>query len=175
VCFQPIGRGKHVCCQESDSFASREMEREYTQSQVLEEWIVAVEQAIGCSLDIRPGDPALLDPCAFRKVAHHRLVEAGVFPSESDPYLLTGPIRTFGAALRARYRPANIYDGSVLLVLANDSRLNASANQKRYDRCIRGWSRWAPNLKYRLATGNHASLLKIPNISSWIPDFSQLI
>jgi thioesterase domain-containing protein len=66
--------------------------------------------------------------------------------------------------LRTHYKPDKQYMGPVQLVLVDDSRLDHAANRRRHELVVQGWKRWAPNLIYLKAPGNHMTVLKSPHV-----------
>jgi thioesterase domain-containing protein len=95
---------------------------------------------------------------------HRLLVEVDLMPPRSEPDALRGPLSTFAAALRTRYRPQNSYPEALHLVLADDPKLNANNNRLHRARRVEGWQRWAPNLIYSHCPGNHVTMLRPPHV-----------
>jgi syringomycin synthetase protein SyrE len=134
--------------------------REYTSIEALMSWIEIFEKLLDHPLAISQAELEALDEAAQRGLLHRRLIEEGLMPRNSDPEFLRGPLRTFAAAVRAVYKPKEIYPGPIQLVLADDPKLDEAANQQKRKEAAEGWKRWAPNLVCTRAHGNHMTLLK---------------
>jgi arthrofactin-type cyclic lipopeptide synthetase C len=138
---------------------------DYTAVEVLTELIEVIQLAAQQNLCIRASDLAPLDDEGRLKLLHDSLVRVGVMPRRSRPDVLQGPLRTFGAALRTRYFPAEPYTGPVRLVLVRDTRLDEQADLRRCDAVHEGWRRWAPQATCWRGPGNHMTVLDPPHVS----------
>jgi arthrofactin-type cyclic lipopeptide synthetase C len=140
--------------------------REYTREDVLLEWIDSVELMLDRPLGIDPHLLMSLSDADQRATLHRQMVKFGVFPSRSQPDLLTGPLRVFARFLRTRYIPSGVYDGPMRYVLVNDKRLNPAQNLRKHREVIEGWSMWVPDIRYMLAPGNHITVLTPPHVGA---------
>jgi thioesterase domain-containing protein len=122
------------------------------------------ERILGYSLNISQIDFDSRSETAQIVFLHDRLVREGLMPKRSEPTVLRGPMRTFSAALRARYQPDKHYPGPVQLLLADDDRLDQHTNQRNHEHAVEGWKQWAPNIVYTHAPGNHMTMLKQPHV-----------
>jgi arthrofactin-type cyclic lipopeptide synthetase C len=134
--------------------------REYTSIEALISWIKIFEKLLDHPLAISQAELETLDEAAQRRLLHRRLVKEGLMPRNSDPEFLCGPLRTFATAVRAVYKPNEIYPGPIQLVLADDPKLDEAANLQKYKETTEGWKRWAPNLVCTRSHGNHMTVLK---------------
>ncbi|WP_247363921.1 non-ribosomal peptide synthetase [Ralstonia pseudosolanacearum] len=144
--------------------------RTYTATQVLAKFVEAVELALGRSLGIDPARLHTADEAEQWRLIHAGMVGAGLIPRRSQPGMLRGPIRTFGAALRTPYRPGRLYTGPVRLVLADDPALSRDANEREQCRTVSELRGWAPDLVAWRGPGNHFSLLTPPyvqQVAAW--------
>ncbi|MGA3948830.1 amino acid adenylation domain-containing protein [Ralstonia nicotianae] len=144
--------------------------RTYTATQVLAKFVEAVELALGRSLGIDPARLHAADEAEQWRLIHAGMVGAGLIPRRSQPGMLRGPIRTFGAALRTQYRPGRLYTGPVRLVLADDPALSREANEREQCRTVSELRGWAPDLVAWRGPGNHFSLLTPPyvqQVAAW--------
>ncbi|MGA4098985.1 amino acid adenylation domain-containing protein, partial [Ralstonia nicotianae] len=144
--------------------------RTYTATQVLAKFVEAVELALGRSLGIDPARLHAADEVEQWRLIHAGMVGAGLIPRRSQPGMLRGPIRTFGAALRTPYRPGRLYTGPVRLVLADDPALSRDANEREQCRTVSELRGWAPDLVAWRGPGNHFSLLTPPyvqQVAAW--------
>ncbi|WP_425335590.1 amino acid adenylation domain-containing protein [Ralstonia pseudosolanacearum] len=144
--------------------------RTYTATQVLAKFVEAVELALGRSLGIDPARLHAADEAEQWRLIHAGMVGAGLIPRRSQPGMLRGPIRTFGAALRTPYRPGRLYTGPVRLVLADDPALSREANEREQCRTVSELRGWAPDLVAWRGPGNHFSLLTPPyvqQVAAW--------
>jgi thioesterase domain-containing protein len=123
------------------------------------------EQSAERSLDIGAREAAM-DEAGRLRVLHERLVRLGMMPARSTPDVLRGPLRTFGAALRASYRPSAPYAHPVRLVLVDDPRRDVEANAAAVAATVRAWTRWAPALAFTPGAGNHMTVLKAPHAAA---------
>ncbi|MHA6924944.1 non-ribosomal peptide synthetase [Ralstonia pseudosolanacearum] len=138
--------------------------RTYTATAVLAKFVEAVELALGKSLGIDPAQLHAADEVEQWRLIHAGMVGAGLIPRRSQPGMLRGPIRTFGAALRTPYRPGRLYTGPVRLVLADDPALSREANEREQCRTVSELRGWAPDLVAWRGPGNHFSLLTPPDV-----------
>ncbi|KAF3458515.1 non-ribosomal peptide synthetase [Ralstonia solanacearum] len=144
--------------------------RTYTATEVLAKFVEAVELALGRSLGIDPARLHAADEAEQWRLIHAGMVGAGLIPRRSQPGMLRGPIRTFGAALRTPYRPGRLYTGPVRLVLADDPALSREANEREQCRTVSELRGWAPDLVAWRGPGNHFSLLTPPyvqQVAAW--------
>ncbi|MGC5831634.1 non-ribosomal peptide synthase/polyketide synthase [Ralstonia pseudosolanacearum] len=143
--------------------------RTYTATEVLAKFVEAVELALGRSLGIDPARLHAADEAEQWRLIHAGMVGAGLIPRRSQPGMLRGPIRTFGAALRTPYRPGRLYTGPVRLVLADDPALSREANEREQCRTVSELRGWAPDLVAWRGPGNHFSLLTPPYVQQVAP------
>jgi thioesterase domain-containing protein len=139
---------------------------EYTRSEIVMSWIKKLELLVERSFGVTMSEIDSRDETAQLALLHNRLVSFGQLPPSSSATTLRGPLRTYSAALRAHYRPGSIHYGPLLLLLADNPRLNRDANRCEQERLTRAWKRWAPNLVYRHIPGNHMTLLRRPNATA---------
>lgn len=140
--------------------------REYTAREVLLELVRVLELAAGKPLAIDPGPEQRLDASTCARLLHQGCVRAGLMPRASRPEALHGVIRSFAAALRTGYQPVRAYHAPVRLVLVSDPHVGAAANQLEHERAVARWRRWAPQLTFWHAPGNHVSALRPPHVST---------
>jgi hypothetical protein len=60
--------------------------------------------------------------------------------------------------------PRGPYPGAFRLVLVDDPRHDAAANQRQQLKLISGWKRAAPNLAASRSGGNHMTVLQPPHL-----------
>jgi thioesterase domain-containing protein len=147
------------------------LRREFSRTEAIMELVDLYEQAAQHSLEIDANRIDALDPRGQLDLLSGRLVHAGLLPPAARPSDLIGIVRTFEAALRARYSPSSVYLEPVRLVLALDPKKDPAANEKSFEETVSGWSRWAPNLTVWHSPGNHMTLLRRPHVealSEWL-------
>ncbi|MDP9051181.1 MAG: alpha/beta fold hydrolase [Acidobacteriota bacterium] len=137
---------------------------EYDQIDVLMEWMTILELTLNRSLGVQRSDFHALDLSAQIGFLHRILVRENLCPESSNPDMLRGPLRTFAMALRTPYRPGSLYQGPSRLVLVDDPKTVRQENMKKQRQLFDAWRRWAPNLVYTHAPGNHVTVLKPPNV-----------
>jgi arthrofactin-type cyclic lipopeptide synthetase C len=142
--------------------------REYSRPEALLKLIQLYEQAAERPLNVRLADLEDRDPEAQLILVHKRLVQVGLMPMASAPGDLRGSVRTFESALRTQYRPDAIFRGEASLVVVPEDGEDASAAELRFARLLANWQRLAPRIQLRRSSGNHVTLLKTPNILSWL-------
>jgi arthrofactin-type cyclic lipopeptide synthetase C len=147
-----------------DSEAPGGTGRAYTTTAALSRLIEAMQLAAGKSLGIDRGDFAVADEVAQRQSLHAGMVGVGLLPARASVDAMAGPARTYAAALRTEYRPAQRYRGVVRLVLAEDPALDAAGNQREQGGMVEGWKRQGSGLEVWYGGGNHFTLLKAPNV-----------
>ncbi|MFL9674215.1 amino acid adenylation domain-containing protein [Pseudomonas marginalis] len=147
-----------------DSEAPAGAGRPYTTTAALVRLIEAMQLAAGKAFGIDLVDFAGLDERAQRQALHGGMVDVGLLPARASVDAMTGPARTYGAALRTVYRPLRRYEGAVRLVLAEDPALDAAGNQREQGRMIEGWRKQGSALEVWYGAGNHFTLLKVPNV-----------
>ena len=82
----------------------------------------------------------------------------------SESNVLRATLRTFSTALRTPYEPRTTYSGPVHLLLADENKMDQDAKQQQHELIVAGWRRWAPNLVYTCAQGNHVTMLEPPDV-----------
>jgi len=145
--------------------------REYNRAEALTNLIEVLEQIAGQPLKISQNDLDSRDDTAQRKLLHERLVRVGLISRRSNPDVLSGPVRTFGACLRTHYSPEKVYPDLVRLALMDDPKLDEETNLRNQERSIEAWRRWAPNLSVWRGPGNHFTILKAPHVqalAAWV-------
>jgi arthrofactin-type cyclic lipopeptide synthetase C len=147
-----------------DSEAPAGAGQPYTTTAALVRLIEAMQLAAGKAFGIDLVDFAGLDERAQRQALHGGMVDVGLVPARASADAMTGPARTYGAALRTVYRPLRRYEGAVRLVLAEDPALDAAGNQREQGRMIEGWRKQGSALEVWYGAGNHFTLLKVPNV-----------
>ena len=138
----------------------------YTFSRVLETLIDALQAASGKDLGL--SEPAFLaaDEALQLQRLREAMVQAGLLPARLAETALAGIVRTFGAALRASYRPQVGYDGPVGLVQVDDPTLEAGCNRREQQTMAEGWRRTLPQVRVWKGPGDHFSVLKVPQVYS---------
>ncbi|HEX2327661.1 MAG TPA: amino acid adenylation domain-containing protein [Candidatus Angelobacter sp.] len=139
--------------------------REFDPVEVAMAFIEIFEQLLDRPLNVTPEDLALMNETERAALLHARLVQEGVLPQRTDPEVLSGSLRTFAMSLRTHFKPAKAYPGRLELVLVDSPTLDHSANIARHNEIVSRWKRWAPNLNYVRAPGNHMTVLKGPYVS----------
>ena len=151
---------------------------DYTFDEVLLELVRLIELSTGQWMNVDKRELQGCDVTAKLVLLHRHMVRIGLFSTRSDPGLLTGTVRAFGAALRTRWLPGNVYQGAMRLVHADDSKLDRAANFQQYQASVAGWSAWAPGCIGWQGPGNHFSILKAPQVSSlaqwWLSALTQV-
>ena len=142
--------------------------REYSRIEVIMAMVDIFEQLVGYSLHLERDELDSRSEIEQITILHDRLVRASIMPRGSEPDVLRGPLRVFGMALRADYIPEKAYPGPVQLVLAKDERLDQDVNQRKHACTIDLWCRWAPNLVFVQAPGNHMTMLTSPLVSELV-------
>lgn len=137
----------------------------YDEVGVVVRFIEILELGIERSLGIDPA--SLCDAPEATRLArlHAALVREGVLPARTAPDVLRGPISAFAACIRSTYTPAEAYDGTVHLVLMDDTRLDEAANRDVQARFAEQWTRWAPRITTTRAPGNHVTALRPPYVA----------
>ncbi|OPK55965.1 non-ribosomal peptide synthetase, partial [Ralstonia solanacearum] len=138
--------------------------RTYTATEVLAKFVEALELALGKPLGVDSAMLSAADEAEQWRLIHAGMVGAGLIPRRSQPGMLRGPIRTFGAALRTPYRPGRLYTGPVRLVLADDPHASREANERAQYLTVSRLRDWAPDLVAWRGPGNHFSLLTPPYV-----------
>nr|WP_256261391.1 non-ribosomal peptide synthetase [Pseudomonas gingeri] len=138
----------------------------YTNTEVLERLIEALQLSSGKSLDLEPQAFAEADHDRQLHVLQAAMVRVGLLPPRLAPQALQGIVHTFGSALRTRYRPVPAYTGRVGLVRVADPSLDVAANQREHAAMAVGWQRLLPQLALWDGPGNHFSILKTPDVYS---------
>jgi thioesterase domain-containing protein len=162
-----IERGRDVACLtilDSEAPGEDASVRELTHIEVTMAFINLFEELLEHPLGIKQSDLEVRSEKAQMELLHHRLVAEGLLPQRSQPDVLCGPLRTFAMAIRSSFNPNKPYLGAVRLVLVNESKLDQAANRQRQEDIAKKWKRWAPNLIYRHAHGNHMTVLKVPHV-----------
>jgi arthrofactin-type cyclic lipopeptide synthetase C len=147
--------------------------REYNAIQAILEWAQVFEQVLGRPLGVCQADLESHNEAEQRKVLHRLLVNEGLLPHRSDPESLRGQLQTFAAALRTHYKPSEVYEGRVQLILATDPKLDQVANREKREEFTSQWKAWAPNLVCIQSRANHMTLLRPPHVhevARLIPD-----
>jgi arthrofactin-type cyclic lipopeptide synthetase C len=140
--------------------------REYDSVDVIMAWIEALELMIERSLGIQRCDLDTCSEAARRIFLHACLLKHNLLPRRWVPEDLRGLLGTFGAALRTCYTPRKPYLGPVRMIVVDDPRLDADANRERQRQMQQGWEKWARNLVFSHASGNHLTVLKQPHVLS---------
>ncbi len=137
---------------------------EYTSTEVFRELIRVMELASKASLGIDLGALEAEDDAGQLQLLHEGALRVGLIPRRSTPSMLQGPRRAFGAALRTSYQPCRPYPDPLWLALADDTSLDAQANQRNQEEISRGWRLWAPLTTSWRGPGDHFTILKLPHV-----------
>ncbi|MGH9968412.1 MAG: amino acid adenylation domain-containing protein [Pyrinomonadaceae bacterium] len=137
--------------------------QQYSQTDMLMSWIDDCELILGHPLGISRADIEWLSEATQRELLHTNLVREGLFPPRSNPDELRGPLRVYGASIRARYVPDKFYRGPLKLVLVDDPRLDQASNRQNHQKVIKDWKHYAPGLVSLQGPGNHLTMLKAPH------------
>jgi len=151
---------------DSESPQASDDRPEYDVVDVSLAWFEMCELTLGRTLGVTRADLEPLDQAGQRALLHRVLVREGLLPSRTDPDVLLGPLRVFGAALRTPYTPETIYDDPVQLILVDDPRLTTAENRARHTQIAEDWRRWAPKLTWTHTPGNHVTVLKPPHAAT---------
>ena len=138
--------------------------RAYTSTEVMVKLIEIMELAADKSLGVHRAEFESQNIAGQLRLLHEGMLRVGLMPRRSTPDALRGPVRTFGAALRASYRPQCPFPDLVRLALARDPRLDDQADQRERQTTLEGWRLWAPNITCWHGPGNHFSILKAPQV-----------
>ena len=136
---------------------------QYSHTDMLLSWIDDLELVLGHPLPISKADIEWLSEATQRELLHTHLVREGLMPPRSNPDELRGPLRVYGASIRARYVPDKPYRGPLKLVLVDDPRLDQASNRQHHQKVIKHWKHYAPGLVSVLGPGNHLTMLKTPH------------
>ena len=136
----------------------------YSTTAALLRLIEAMQLSAGKSLGIDRVEFAGRDEVAQQQWLHAGMVSVGLLPGRASVDAMAGPARTYAAALRTVYRPAQRFNGAVRLVLAQDPALDAAGNQREQGLMVEGWRRQGNGLQVWYGAGNHFTLLKAPNV-----------
>ena len=137
--------------------------REYSHTDMLMSWIDDLELVLGQPLGINRADIEWLSEATQRELLHTNLVRVGLMHPRSTPDELRGPLRVFGASIRARYVPGKSYRGPLKLVLVDDPRMDQASNRQHQQQIIKEWKYYAPGLVSVQGPGNHLTMLKAPH------------
>lgn len=154
-----------------DSPASRDniSVREHTWSDVLVHWSELLELAAeGRDFRVDPLKIRSLSPNDALAYVHDRMIQCSLMPRRSNSNSLRGALRTFGAAVRANYRPRRIFEGRASYIFARHS-LDTRSGDTQPQR-VAFWQRHAPKLVVWEGPGNHITVLKAPHVervASW--------
>lgn len=149
---------------------------EYTSTEVFRELIRVMELASKASLGVDPAALEAEDEAGQLRLLHEGALRVGLVPRRSTPSMLQGPQRAFGAALRTCYQPSQPYPDPLWLALADDTSLDAQANQQNQEEISRGWRHWAPLTTSWRGPGDHFTILKLPHaqtVADWWWDAMQ--
>jgi thioesterase domain-containing protein len=138
--------------------------RAYTSTEVMVKLIEIMELAADKSLGVHRAEFESQNIAGQLRLLHEGMLRVGLMPRRSTPDALCGPVRTFGAALRASYRPQCPFPDPVRLALARDPRLDDQADRRERQATLEGWRLWSPNLTCWHGPGNHFSILKPPHV-----------
>jgi arthrofactin-type cyclic lipopeptide synthetase C len=136
---------------------------EYSHTDMLMSWIDDCELVLGHPLGISRADIEWLSEGTQRELLHTNLVREGLMPPRSNPDELRGPLRVYGASIRARYVPDKPYLGPLKLVLVDDPRLDQASNRQQHQKIVKDWKHYAPGLVSVQGPGNHLTMLKTPH------------
>ena len=140
--------------------------REYNRTELLLHQIEMIELVVGRRIDLVSKDLQELNESEQRRLLHEILIREGLFPRRSTPDILRGPLRTFAASVRTPYTPSSSYSANVHLIVVDDPRLDQDTNRLRHLDLVTAWRKWAPNLTWSHAPGNHLTVLKPPYVSA---------
>lgn len=141
--------------------------REYLHHEALERFCDLVDMAAPRPLGLQRAALRMARPDERLPMLHQAMVGAGMFSPRTQPAVLTGPFRTFCAALRTRYRPVDQplpAATRVSLVCVGDSRLTPVQNAEINRATELGWRALAPQLVYWDGPGNHMTVLAAPQV-----------
>jgi thioesterase domain-containing protein len=138
--------------------------RAYTSTEVMVELIEIMELAADKSLGVHRAEFESQNIAGQLRLLHEGMLRVGLMPRRSTPDALRGPVRTFGTALRARYRPQGPLPDPVRLALVRDPRLDDQSDQRERQAKLEWWRLWSPNITCWHGPGNHFSILKPPHV-----------
>jgi thioesterase domain-containing protein len=138
--------------------------REFTQTEVLKQYIEVIEMGADHSLAISESHLASLNFTEAVQMIHRCLVSEAMIAPRSTPDAIRGSIVTFARHLRTGYIPPKPYEGPVTLLLPMDCQQDSAHTEMAEN--INSWRRWAPDLSVRYSTGNHISMLKRPHVAA---------
>jgi arthrofactin-type cyclic lipopeptide synthetase C len=138
--------------------------REFNRTDVLMKYVEICELLLERPLRLECQQFELLDESAQRECLHRSLVNEGVLPRRSKADMLLGPLTAFAMSLRTTYVPDSPYPKKLRLITVDNPKLDQCANRKVQEQLVLAWRRWAPNLVYSHAPGNHMTVLKPPNV-----------
>jgi thioesterase domain-containing protein len=140
--------------------------REMDSIEVILYWVEIFDLLLQRPLGVTRRDLESSSESARMKLLHRCLVRERLIPPRSTPDLLRGPLQTFARAVRTHFSPDKSYPGRVQLVLVDDPKLDSEANQRHQKESEARWRRWAPNLVFSHAPGNHMTVLNPPHVAA---------
>jgi thioesterase domain-containing protein len=138
--------------------------QEFDGVEAIMEWISIIELLRERPFGVARSELEKRNDDGRRALLHAGLVKEGLLTRRSEPATLRGPLRAFGAALRASFRPEKAFYGPTQLVLVDDRSLDAAANHRKRADFTGRWRRWAPNLVPVHTDGNHMTVFQPPHV-----------
>jgi thioesterase domain-containing protein len=142
--------------------------QEYSPDEVFDEWVRTLELAADRDFDLNSAALSEMRYADRIRAVHQKLVEFGMMPASSRWDVLRGPLRTFGAALRAGYVPTTSLPFAVNFVFADDPRESLRANLDLQNQYYREWLNWAPAGTRWRGPGNHITILDAPHVNELV-------
>jgi arthrofactin-type cyclic lipopeptide synthetase C len=99
------------------------------------------------------------------KVLLEQMLQAGLATRTTTIQFVAGLVRTFSVNRNTRYYPSRVFDGEITLVTAQEHSAAVRSRGRRRESLvdITEWRRFAPRLGLATVSGNHMSMLKLPN------------
>ncbi|NYE28913.1 thioesterase domain-containing protein [Rhodanobacter sp. K2T2] len=130
------------------------------------EFVHVFEKIHAIELPLSPGIHASTDRETFLSALHGLLVAHGRLPARSASSLLLGPLATFAAARRARYRPTRVFEGILRLVQVRDVDLTLDDDLAQRNAYVEEWAKHARDTDVWHGPGDHFSILQQPQIKT---------
>lgn len=144
---------------------------------VLLELVHLVEEDNGCCLGISRADLAALDYEAQLLTLAQRMKANRVLAQAVKVDAIRNLVRVFSMNSNTKYEPASVFDGSVLLIQAQELSQPVDGGARLPpdpDAEAAAWRRHAPRLVRVKSPGKHTTMLKDPNAGSIAAHMRQL-
>lgn len=150
---------------------------EYTDREVLGEYLALLEQAAGRQLTVTADDLAAMGTPKMIAALHAAMVSAELVSSRSSPSSFLGAYRLFAASIRWKISQEDVkgFDGDCAVTLAHDNHSIRSKKAGRPDARAAQWRKLLPRAAVTTVSGNHISILKPPHCNQVVDAWRELI